>query len=74
MPKEPSSLVLAHLRKIDRNVGKLVDDMSEVKTTVVALDGHMANFHVQTAGHSAELDRIKARLDRIERRLELSEV
>ena len=74
MPKEPSSLVLAHLRKIDRNVGKLVDDMSEVKTTVVALDGHMASFHVQTAGHSAELDRIKARLDRIERRLELSEV
>jgi len=73
MQKEPSNLVLAHLRKIDQNVGKLVDDVSEVKTTVVALDGHMASFHVQVAGHGAELDRIKARLERIERRLELSE-
>jgi predicted nucleic acid-binding Zn-ribbon protein len=73
MPKEPSNLVLAHLRRIDQNVGKLVGDMSEVKSTVVALDGHLASFHVQVAGHSAELERINARLDRIERRLELSD-
>lgn len=73
MAKQPSDLVLAHLCRIDSNVGKLVEDMGEVKTSVVALDGHMASFHVQTAGHSAELERIKARLDRIERRLERSE-
>lgn len=73
MPKEPSNLVLTHLRKIDQNVVKLVEDLGELKTAVVALDGHMASFHVQVAGHSSELDRLKARLDRIERRLELSD-
>jgi len=73
MAKEPSNIVLAHLRRIDRNVEKLVDDMGEVKTAIVALDGHMASTHVQVAGHSSELDRIRARLDRIERRLELSD-
>ena len=73
MPKEPSNIVLVHLRRIDRNVAKLVEDMSEVKTTIVALDGYIASSHVQVAGHSTELDRIRARLERIERRLELSE-
>jgi len=33
----------------------------------------MASSHVQVAGHSGELDKIKTRLDRIERRLELSD-
>jgi predicted nucleic acid-binding Zn-ribbon protein len=73
MAKEPSNLVLAHLRRIDGNVIKLVEDMSEVKTSIVSLDGHMASLHVRVAGHSSELDRIRARLDRIERRLELTD-
>jgi len=65
--------VLEHLRNIDRKVGRVADDVGEIKTTVIALDGHLASFHVQVAGHSSELDRIKARLDKIERRLELSD-
>ncbi len=73
MPKEPNNSVLEHLRKIDRKVDRVAEDVGEIKTTVIALDGHLASFHVQVAGHSSELDRIKARLERIEQRLELSE-
>jgi predicted nucleic acid-binding Zn-ribbon protein len=73
MAREPNNIVLEHLRKIDRKVDKVADDIGEIKTTVIALDGHMASFHLQVAGHSSELDRVKARLDRIERRLELSD-
>jgi hypothetical protein len=73
MSEETTHLVLEHLRHIRTKVDTLVGDMGEVKTTVVALDGHMASFHLQVAGHSSELDRIRARLDRIERRLELTD-
>ena len=73
MAKEPSNIVIEHLRKIDRKVDMVIDDLGELKTAVVALDGYMASSHVQVAGHSGELDKIKTRLDRIERRLELSD-
>jgi hypothetical protein len=35
------------------------------------IEGHVANFHGSEAAQNAEIDRIKQRLDRIERRLEL---
>jgi tetrahydromethanopterin S-methyltransferase subunit G len=73
MAEEPNNIVLEHLRKIDRKVERVAEDVVEIKTAVIALDGHMASFHVQVAGHSSELDKIKTRLDRIERRLELSD-
>jgi len=39
MAKEPSNIVIEHLRKIDRKVDKVIDDLGELKTAVVALDG-----------------------------------
>ena len=73
MAREPSNIVIEHLRRLDRKMDKVIDDLGELKTAFVALDGYVASTHLQVAGHSSELDRIKSRLDRIERRLELSE-
>jgi predicted nucleic acid-binding Zn-ribbon protein len=73
MAEEPTSIVLEHLRRIDRKVDKIGDDVMELKTRMIALDGHMASFHLQVSGHSSEIERINQRLDRIERRLELAD-
>jgi hypothetical protein len=60
MAEEPTSIVLEHLGRIDRKVDKVGDDGMELKAHMIALDGHMASFHLQVSGHSSEIERIKS--------------
>jgi predicted nucleic acid-binding Zn-ribbon protein len=73
MTDEPTNMVLEYLRRLDRKVDKIGEDVSELKTRMIALEGHMASFHVQVSGHSSEIERINQRIERIERRLELTD-
>lgn len=66
MAEEPDNLVLQYLRRIDRAVGELRQDMVEVKTRLGLLEQQYASI-------SNRVDRIETRLDRIERRLDLVE-
>jgi hypothetical protein len=67
------NIVLEYLRRVDRKIDKIGEDVGELKTRMIALEGHMASFHVQVSGHGSEIERINKRLDRIERRLELAD-
>jgi hypothetical protein len=73
MAEEPQSLVLEYLRRIDRKVDGLIEEFRHFNLRAAATESHIAGLHVQDVQQSGEIDRIKIRLDRVERRLELTE-
>jgi tetrahydromethanopterin S-methyltransferase subunit G len=73
MTEETTNLVLEHLRHIRSRVDGLSDDMRQVVLRLGSIERHIAGLHVSDVGQNAELDRVKERLDRIERRLELAD-
>ena len=66
MSEEPENLVLRHLRRIDEKLDRVLDDQTEVKQRLWALEANGASL-------SRRLDRIDERVARIEKRLDLVE-
>lgn len=64
MSEGPDNLVLIYLRRIDEKVDRIADDIRELKTRVGILEQQYASL-------SSRMDRFEARLERIERRLDL---
>jgi predicted nucleic acid-binding Zn-ribbon protein len=74
------NLVLEHLRHIRWRVDTLHEDMSDVKQRLTSLERSVARILGETAGlysdqasQQATIDRLTDRIERIERRLELSD-
>jgi hypothetical protein len=66
MADEPDSIILAILRKIDQRTERMAEDLQDLKTRVTAVEEGLA-------GVNRRLDRLEVRVDRIEKRLELSD-
>ncbi|WP_439409960.1 hypothetical protein ACNJX9_19890 [Bradyrhizobium sp. DASA03076] len=66
MTDEPDNIVLALLRKIDQRTERMADDLQDLKVPVTAMEEGLA-------GVNRRLDRLEIRVDRIERRLELTD-
>lgn len=64
MADEPQSLVLEYLRRLDRKVDGLAEDVREIRTTQAAMLQLLAS-------HDSHMLRIETRLAHIEKRLEL---
>jgi hypothetical protein len=63
MMPEPDNVVVVYLRRIDEKADRVIDDVRDIKFRVTTLTkGKLVS--------NAE-DRVEARLDRIERRLDL---
>ena len=73
MAEEPRDLVLEYLRRIDRKVDDLQEGFRLFNVRVAATESHVSGLHVSDVQQNSEIDRIKERLQRIERRLELTE-
>jgi hypothetical protein len=73
MSEETTNLVLEHLRHIRSRVDGLADDMRQVILRLGAQDRHLVGLQISEVGQNTEIDRIKQRLQRIERRLELTD-
>jgi hypothetical protein len=73
MADETDNLVLEHLRHIRAVVDGTRAEMKQFTMRMSVADQHIANLHVSEVGQTMEIDRIKERLQRIERRLELTE-
>ena len=67
MANEPENVVLVLLRKIDERTDRMASDLQDLKTRVTSVEEGLA-------GVNRRLDRLDSRVERIERRLELSEV
>ena len=63
---EPYNIVLEHLRHIPGAIDTVRDDIREIKQRVGSLDNQHANM-------SNRLDRMDVRIERIERRFDLTD-
>ena len=73
MTDEPDNLVLRYLRRIDENVVRVIDDVADLKRRMTSLEQVVSLLHGDFAGQSLRIDRIETRLERIERRLDLTD-
>jgi len=73
MTEETTNIVLEHLRHIRARVDGLTDDMRQVILRLGAVERHVAGLHISDVSQNAEIDMLKTRLDRVERRLELAD-
>ncbi|ABD87961.1 hypothetical protein [Rhodopseudomonas palustris] len=66
MADEPDNLVLVYLRRLDEKLDRVLDDAHDLKVRMTAVEESIA-------GVNRRLDRLEWRVDRIERRLELTD-
>jgi hypothetical protein len=70
---EPDNLVPEHLRGIRTEIGKMADWMHTLSVEMTAIRQHLAGVvTIQEHDHTG-IAALKIRLDRIERRLELTD-
>jgi hypothetical protein len=73
MADEPINLVLEHLRRIDRKADTVIEEVRGLSLRIGAVERVLSGHAVSEFQQNEALDRLKARVDRIERRLELNE-
>ena len=73
MTEKTESLVLEILKRMQSDMSEMRDEMRGVRVEMTGIKQHIAAFMAHDIKQDSEIDAIKARLDRIERRLELSE-
>ena len=66
MAKEPENVVLILLRKIDERTERMASDLQDLKTRMTSVEEGLV-------GVNRRLDRLEVRVERIERRLELTD-
>lgn len=72
MADHPDSLVLELLRAIRADVSTIKDDVREIKARLTSLERANAGHYADVADQHARYDRLAERIERIERRLELT--
>jgi len=77
MSDQPENLMLVYLRRLDEKMDRVVEDMREVKLRLTALETAVGNLAATEMNHYAIMadrtDRLAARIERIETRLDLRE-
>jgi predicted nuclease with TOPRIM domain len=72
MAEEPKDFVLEYLRRIDRNVETLRNEMIDVKARLSSLEEQVVHLRKDFVRLEHRFDHFEERLERIERRLELA--
>ena len=67
MAEQPDNIMLAILRKIDQRTERMAEDIHDLKVRMTSVEEGLA-------GVNRRLDRLDTRVERIEKRLELSDV
>lgn len=73
MTSEMDHIVLEHLRHIRTTLDGMREEMRQSNLRLGIAEHSVAVFRLSEVGQNAEIDRIKARLERVERRLDLTE-
>jgi hypothetical protein len=73
MTDEMQSVVLEHLRHIRATVDATIAELRRSNARVNLLEFGHGNILLSEAEQNAEIERIKARLERVEKRLDLAE-
>lgn len=72
MTQETENLMLEILKRIQADIAGFKFDMVDLKHRVSLIERNTADIASSYAGQSVRIDRLEERLDRIERRLELT--
>ena len=73
MNEKVENLILEHLRVMRIDISSLKDEMVGVRAEMRAMKQYMAGFLTDGTRQDGEIAELKLRLERIEKRLELSE-
>jgi hypothetical protein len=73
MAEQPNSLVLEILRRLQADMADVKEGLRTTNVHLAAIESHMAGFHLTVASHTDELSHLRQRIERIERRLELTD-
>ena len=73
MAEEPSNLVIEILRRLQADMADLKEGQRAANVHLAAIESHMAGFHLTVGAHTDELAGLRQRIERIERRLELTD-
>lgn len=72
MSDEPENIVLIYLRRLDAKTDRVLEELTDVKHRVTALELQIGQYAATEQSHYAasmsRFDRIETRLDRLERR------
>ncbi|MGH8479554.1 MAG: hypothetical protein ACREXK_08280 [Gammaproteobacteria bacterium] len=73
MTEHPENLVLEQLRAIRGDIAEIKGDLHFLRQRVGALEQHMATLITMIPTYNDELEKLRKRVSRIERRLELTD-
>lgn len=73
MARDVNNLIFEHMRDIRSKVYSIDQRGGRLELRFGLIENQVGNLHVSNAGQNVELDCLRARVDRIERRLELGE-
>jgi hypothetical protein len=68
---EPDNIVLEYLRRFDARQARFEDGLRDVSARLASIEGYLAVMHGDVARHGGEIEALKARIERIERRLDI---
>ncbi len=78
MTDEPENLMLGYLRRLDAGIGAIREDLRDLKERASGVDAalvgvrrDLVGLHEIAGRQQVALDRMSARIERIERRLDL---
>ena len=72
MADEPESLILRYLRRLDERTERIEQNVADITADIRSLKGHMSAFLDSEVRQDGVIAAIQIRLDRIERRLDLT--
>ena len=71
MTDETDNIMLEILKKLQAGQSRLQDGQRLTNERLAAIEHHMAGFHVTIAAYNDDMETLKGRVSRIERRLEI---
>jgi tetrahydromethanopterin S-methyltransferase subunit G len=63
--------VVQYLRRIDKKIDCVLNDMREIKPRLSSVEVSVAHLRGDFASQSQRIDKLESRLDRIEQRLDM---
>ena len=70
---EPDSIILRYLRKLDERTERMEENQKDLAADIRILKGHMAGFMQAETRQDGAMASMSERIDRIEKRLEISD-
>ncbi len=73
MSEDRDALMLEILKNIQHRLSRVEDAQNTTNRRLSAIEAHLVGFHTTVSANTADIDDLKLRLDRIEKRLDLVE-